>query len=1171
MRNSREQPPGEPSAGTEAPRSAPLRLVLAGLGTALALALLALLARELIVARIPQDRAALEQLIHDQTGLTVRFARLVVRWGWYGPEAQLTEVTLADRRADPFLVARELTLGIDTWQSLRSGTLEAARIRVRGAEIDLGALPGAGPAGAEAPLAEPGPDLRARFERWRGGRIDVDQAQVRLPTPTGTALTLSIGHARLIRRGSEWGATADLVLPDRLGGAARLAAHVEGDLEARATLNGSVTLAADHLDLGGWRTFAPREWQGLLPQAGEGRVDLEMQVRQGEAARIAGLVRTRELRWAPRVAAGAPLDIAKLDADAQLTRTARGEWRLALGSLDTGVPGNAASAFLMLRGPAVRGNLHALPVQTLAALAAWAAPDLPSQPGALAGEVRSLNFDWDPTRAQGARVAARAEGTLDLRDAAAGLRLTGVDVALTLTDTVLDAQVRAEDARLLIAHDAPAALDGLRIQGELHGIRDAARWSLHSDGLEILKAPLRVQARGLVTGVVGAAPQLHAGLSLAQVSLTQALAVLPAQTLAPLAAAVRARDGRIVEGHLEWQGALAAPRSRGSLELTGAALAAHAGWPGVEDLGGRIEWQDGRVRARLKGARLQPVAGFAPIEGLHGTLAFVGGRLQPSALSGTWLGGAVSLQLDEPSGSGDALAVRARGTLAAPALLAAAGLAASGLPLSGTSDWNVRLRALPAGAGGLRWQARGEASLVGLASRLPEPLTKTAGASLPLRIAAEGRDDSAQLRLTLGTRLSSSVALARAAGGWRIARGALALDEPATVPPPQDAFTVRGHLARLDLPQQVALWRASAALLPPLTAHLSAGELVLGEQRFVSAVVDVHAGATGAQLDVTAPGFDAAVQWPLEPGSDRPVRVQISALAAAQADALLAPALATLAAGPVQVGIGALSYGGRPLGRLEARLRARNDGITVSDLRLAAPGRTLEGSGGCVIAGECVARLSLEGTDLAGLLATFGFRADTAARRVAASAELRWPQGSGAPLATLSGHLHMLLEEGTVHAPEPGEGAPALALLVVPALMDGLAPEPPAGTRPETAPALRFARLGADYTLRDGVAITDNLHLDGDAEILVRARVGLLRQDYDGEAFILRGEERLPQAVRGMGPTPKVAALWLSLRDWFARGGREGAHTVLRLRGPWNDPIVSPVDPKEPAFVPDTP
>jgi hypothetical protein len=45
--------------------------------------------------------------------------------------------------------------------------------------------------------------------------------------------------------------------------------------------------------------------------------------------------------------------------------------------------------------------------------------------------------------------------------------------------------------------------------------------------------------------------------------------------------------------------------------------------------------------------------------------------------------------------------------------------------------------------------------------------------------------------------------------------------------------------------------------------------------------------------------------------------------------------------------------------------------------------------------------------------------------------------------------------------------------------------------------------------------------------------------------------------VRRLGPTPRVAAAWLSLRELFA-GSRpeEGARAPLHLQGSWDDPIV---------------
>jgi hypothetical protein len=92
--------------------------------------------------------------------------------------------------------------------------------------------------------------------------------------------------------------------------------------------------------------------------------------------------------------------------------------------------------------------------------------------------------------------------------------------------------------------------------------------------------------------------------------------------------------------------------------------------------------------------------------------------------------------------------------------------------------------------------------------------------------------------------------------------------------------------------------------------------------------------------------------------------------------------------------------------------------------------------------------------------------------------------------------------------------------------------------------------------VRDGNAATQNLHFDGDAEILVRGHVGLAAGDYDVQAFVLHGGERLPSALRRLNPTPKMAALWLSLREWLSGAGGERPTAALRLRGTWDDPIV---------------
>ena len=150
----------------------------------------------------------------------------------------------------------------------------------------------------------------------------------------------------------------------------------------------------------------------------------------------------------------------------------------------------------------------------------------------------------------------------------------------------------------------------------------------------------------------------------------------------------------------------------------------------------------------------------------------------------------------------------------------------------------------------------------------------------------------------------------------------------------------------------------------------------------------------------------------------------------------------------------------------------------------------------------------------------------------------------------------MQLEQGATRAGAGIRAGAPFPLLTVPALTAGLRAENREGILPE----LGFSRLTADFTVHEGQATTSNLHFDGDAEILVRGRAGLLAHDYDAQAWILRGEQRLPAAVRRLGATAKVAAVWLSLHELFAGPAADRTRAALRLRGTWDEPLVTSAD-----------
>jgi uncharacterized protein YhdP len=301
--------------------------------------------------------------------------------------------------------------------------------------------------------------------------------------------------------------------------------------------------------------------------------------------------------------------------------------------------------------------------------------------------------------------------------------------------------------------------------------------------------------------------------------------------------------------------------------------------------------------------------------------------------------------------------------------------------------------------------------------------------------------------------------------------------------------------------------------------------------------------------------------WPAVASAAHPAQLHFAKLnvpegAAFEASAELIAALGSAA----ELSIEDLVWEGHSLGRATATIESSGDVLNVSDLHLTGSTQDVSGTLHCQSA-ACRLKFSLGSSDGAATLEGFGFRPELTAARAALAGELEWQSRPDQPaLATLAGRLNMRLDDGTTRTDAGSElaGRP-FALLSVPALVSGMGQ--PADRNASQAPdprQLRFSRLEADFELRAGEASTSNLHFDGDAEILMRGRTGLVARDYDQQVWILRGEGRLPAAVRRLGPTPRVAAVWLSLRELFTGGDRtdNGAGAALHLQGSWDDPIV---------------
>jgi uncharacterized protein YhdP len=608
----------------------------------------------------------------------------------------------------------------------------------------------------------------------------------------------------------------------------------------------------------------------------------------------------------------------------------------------------------------------------------------------------------------------------------------------------------------------------------------------------------------------------------------------------------------------------------GELAVQNAVLSGGELWPDVRDVSAHVEWRGSRIRAVLDGARLQAVAGIPPIDDLRGALVFDGGYLRRSTLTGSWLGGPVTLNVGERRERGTlALLIQGRGLLDARqlALLATAGTVIDQTRApTGRAEWTGELAYL-AGSDSrpAQWRIRADSSLMGIVSHLPEPLSKSGAATLPLHVDAQGTATAAELRLGLGDQLRSVLALERRDDAtWKVDRGNVQFGSAPPTLPATSVVLVEGRVGKLDLPAYVAAWQQLRAepSTPPIRADLLAVEMHVAGHSYADVRVSAARTDAGADLQLQSAEILGTAHWPAITNTGHPARFHFARLNIPDGSAFAASAELIAALGPAtEFSVDDIIWAGHSIGSAAATIESGGNVVNISDLRLAGRTQDVRGTMRCQ-GTACRLKFNLDSTNAAATLEDFGFRPDLTAAKATLDGDLEWRVGAEqTPLATLVGQLDMRLSEGTTRAgpdPDPEEGTP-FPLLLVPALVSGMGqPSAKTASLATSEPSgLRFTSLEAGFEVSHGVATTTNLHFDGDAEILMRGRTSLLARDYDQQVWILRGEGRLPAAVRRLGPTPRVAAAWLSLRELFAASGRdEGARAQLHLQGTWDDPIV---------------
>jgi hypothetical protein len=1074
---------------------------------------LGLVFTRVVAARVPEQRATLERLIADRTGLAVRFENVHFAWGLDGTSAVFTRVELTDPAAGRVrVVAPELRVEFDAWDFLRHQQFSLGHVTLSSPDIEIigdpedmvVAEPGASQRGRRhAPAAPPANDEAAlvrRFTAWARlmpiGRVEVEGARVHLlqrgrsfDDTRGARRSFTLSQALISRGATSFNAYGTMLLAQDVGQSLFVSAKLE-DLSAATRMSGEV------------RVIARRVFLDKLPLEGlrgRGTLDAKLVLRGGRVDSGSWQASARELGFGD---AGPGFDhvtvIGKLGRDAgdvlleltdlQVTRGARLERAPRLTArlaLDPGTTRIARTTVQADRLPFMAGELVA---GMLAPQLSSALPATPDGWSATAGELHDLRFDSGERRhdPDAWSFSARMTGA-ELTRPADQVRIAQLGAHLALDARTLTFDFDPHAATSL--HRVNVEPRPLSLSGRIALTRAPGTVALRLDELAVQSGDASLAASGAWDAAAQAKPLALtiSNLDRAQIAEVWHLARGDAPEPAALAqlAAARVVEGTVwlaparVDGVLDvdWS------KSRGSLKLASLGTAGEAAR--LSDGRGSLTFARGAAQLRLTAGQLEDLVLTAarldwPAQGAPRLTTSLSGSLDSRLLRST-----LAAQGLEQLTGGVTLDAEARGeqALLQPeswrinARLENAGVPlARGFPplekLSGTLRYDGQLRALSLGGAWL-------GGPVGLEARR--------AARGQLSLALNGTADAAPLLRLLG-----DVAFTRRIGG-HVAWNGTAL-RPAPDAPWQ--LSLASNLVGLesDLPEPFDKPRSRAlALNAALRLDADGVHDFTFEGRDFTIRGEMQSGAMHAHFEL--PG----VEGDLKRGADAKTEIALDRLETKRAPTALAAVSALLAPGSeLALGVADFRHGERSLGAVRARVARTDDGVAFSFDSAEPALHHFSARGTCRSAdARCRAEFTADTSHFAALLRGVSFPPDLPAEKLHASGELSWPFESSDLATALEGHFD-LETEGTDVAHQ----------------------------------------LVASATLANGQILLDNVQGAGPAADQVfrgSGRIGLVARDYD----LTVDYERMAVATAAV-PTParaRLARAWNALRGSAARRG----------------------------------
>ncbi|GAB3191078.1 YhdP family protein [Hydrogenophaga aquatica] len=605
----------------------------------------------------------------------------------------------------------------------------------------------------------------------------------------------------------------------------------------------------------------------------------------------------------------------------------------------------------------------------------------------------------------------------------------------------------------------------------------------------------------------------------------------------------------------------------------------------------------GVVRFTRNDIRVTPETPW--LEGATGLLQFNEKGFQLSQASARALGGDLRFSgamQARPAGDGT-VRFQGQGTASAEGLrnLRDGGwLAQLGQHTSGSTSYQIRLGFTPDGTDVLV-----ESSLLGLASRLPEPLAKEASQVLPLRfdISSQTRDnpnapqrDRLSLELGGGNRpvLSARYEREHISQGTRVLRGAIALRSER---PDMPANGVQAQLALGDL--DVQAWEralaGNGAAAPdmgdtraywPTSFGLEATRIHQDGRHFHDVVAGGSREGDTWRLNVNARELNGYVEF-------RPTVANTPGRVYARLARLTLPPAATsgvenLLQSPPQhvpaldIVVNNFELNNRSLGKLEIEAVNRTAALSASEttrewrltkLNLSVPEARLEATGNWAAMGAAsqgmggarrtalTLRLGIE--DSGALLTRFGMPGVIRGGKGQIEGTLGWV---GSPLGlhypSLGGTLAVDVQRGQFLKADPGL-AKLLGVLSLQALPRRLTLD----FRDVFSEGFAFDFVRGNVRIEQGVANTNNLQMKGvNAAVLLEGSADLARETQDITAVVVPELNAGTAALVASAINPAVGLGTFLAQFLLGKPLQAAATQHFHITGTWNDPQIEKVN-----------